>query len=121
MTKKELFEAAIEIVTNSDYEDKDEIVEFFIKEIDKIEARAEKAAERAAKRKAEGDALRETVKEALTDEYQTIDEIVAKIDDEEVTKAKVTARLTQLCSLGEAEKDTEKVESRKLTVYRLAN
>ena len=37
-------------------------------------------------------------------DYQTIDAIVAQIEGEDITKAKITARLTSLCKNGIAEK-----------------
>lgn len=88
------------------------------KTIEQINAKNEKAKERAAEKKAEGDELRAKIAAALTDEYQTGEEITAAIGDPEVTKAKVTARLTQLCKANEAHKTTVKTEDgRKLVAY----
>ena len=68
-----------------------------------------------------GDELREVVLSVLTDEFQSIDAITAQIEGEDVTKAKVTARLTQLVTAEKAVKDTIKGEDGRKTVhYKLA-
>ena len=120
MTKAMWFEEIKAVVEASDYERKDEAIEFIDKQLELIASKAEKARERAAKTKAEGDELREAVRAALTDEFQTIDDIVAQIAEEGVTKAKVTARLTQLVKAEMAEKDQIKADDgRKVMAYRL--
>jgi len=88
-----------------------------------LEKKAEKAKEKAAEKKAEGDELRAVVKAALTDEFQTREDIFNALEvDEDVTIAKVGARLTQLVTSGEAIKDSVKVEGSKSkkVVYKLA-
>ena len=70
--------------------------------------------------KAEGDELRAAVQAVLTQELQTIDAIVEQIECEDVTKAKVTARLTALVKAEVARKDTVKEGSRKIMAYALA-
>ena len=120
MTKAMWFEEIKAVVEASDYERKDEAVEFIDKQLELIASKAEKARERAAKTKAEGDELREAVRAVLTDEFQTIDDIVAQVAEEGVTKAKVTARLTQLVKAEMAEKDQVKADDgRKVMAYRL--
>lgn len=120
MTKAMWFEEIKAVVEASDYERKDEAAEFIDKQLELIASKAEKARERAAKTKAEGDELREAVKAVLTDEFQTIDDIVAQVAEEGVTKAKVTARLTQLVKAEMAEKDQVKADDgRKVMAYRL--
>lgn len=120
MTKAMWFEEIKAVVEASDYEKKDEAAEFIDKQLELIASKAEKARERAAKTKAEGDELREAVRAVLTDEFQTIDDIVAQVAEEGVTKAKVTARLTQLVKAEMAEKDQVKADDgRKVMAYRL--
>ena len=120
MTKTMWFEEIMAVVEESDYERKDEAVEFIDKQLELIASKAEKAKERAAKTKAEGDELRESVRAVLTEEFQTIDDIVAQVAEEGVTKAKVTARLTQLVKTEMAEKDQVKADDgRKVMAYRL--
>ena len=119
ITKVDMFNAIADFIANTDWERKDEAIEFIEKQIDQLKAKAEKAKSRAEEKKIEGDELREAVANALTNEPQTIDaitDIVAEIFD--VTKAKVTARLTQLVKLGEATKEQVKIDSRKIMVYK---
>lgn len=120
MTKAMWFEEIKAVVETSDYERKDDAIEFIDKQLELIASKAEKARERAAKVKAEGDELREAVRAVLTDEFQTIDDIVAQVAEEGITKAKVTARLTQLVKAEMAEKDQIKADDgRKVMAYRL--
>lgn len=122
MTKKDYFEMIKGIVTESNVENKNELNYFLDAQIESINNKAEKARERAAAKKAEGDELRETVKSVLTNDFQTAEEITSKINDEEVSKAKVIARLTQLVKLGEAVKESTKTEDNKSRMtYKLAD
>lgn len=120
MTKAMRFEQIKAVIEASDVEQKDEMLEFIDAQMAALAAKAEKAKERAAARKAEGDELRAVVKACLTDEFQPIDDIVVKIEGEDVTKAKVTARLTQLVKTEEAVKEQIKVGDRKVMAYKLA-
>lgn len=113
ITKKEYFEMLKDLVNESDVENKGELIYFIESQIASIETKAAKAKERAEAKKAEGDELRETVKSVLTNEFQDAETITALINDEEVTKNKVIARLTQLVNLGEVEKTDVKNESGK--------
>ena len=118
VTKKEYY---VMLKENAEVENKDELVEFIDKQVKLLEDKAAKAKEKAAEKRAEGDELRATVEATLTEEYQTIADITAQIDDEEVSKAKVTARLTQLVKEGLAVKEEAKTEDgKKVMVYRKA-
>ena len=120
VTKRDYYEMLKEIVLNANVEGATELVEFIDKQVSLIDSKAEKAKARNAEKKANGDELREAVQNVLTDEFQTIDAIVAQIEGEEVTKAKVTARLTALVNNGIAEKtDVKDDEGRKLKAYKL--
>ena len=119
MTKAMWYEELKGIVAASDYEQKDEITEFIDKQIEYLAAKAEKAKARAEEKRTEGDAMREAVYAALTNELMTIDEIVPKVEGEDITKAKVTARLTQLCKAGLITKEQVKVDGRKIMAYKL--
>lgn len=122
ITKKDWYAQIRTVVEASDNEQKDGILAFIDHEVELLEAKAAKAAERAASKKADGDELRNAVQAVLTDELQTIDVITAQIDGEDVTKAKVTARLTQLVKAGVAAKDMVKTEDgRKVTAYKLGS
>ena len=120
ITKRDYYEMLKEIVLNANVEGATELVEFIDKQVSSIDSKAEKAKARNAEKKANGDELREAVQNVLTDEFQTIDAIVSQIEGEEITKAKITARLTSLVKNGIAEKtDVKDDEGRKLKAYKL--
>ena len=120
ITKKDYFAMVAEIVDNSNAENKDELMEFIEKQVEALDKKAAKAKERAANKKAEGDELREVIATVLTDEFQTADEITAQVEGEDITKAKVVARLTQLVKARIAVKEQIKVDSAKKMAYKLA-
>lgn len=120
ITKRDYYEMLKEIVLNANVEGTTELVEFIDKQVSLIDSKAEKAKARNAEKKANGDELREAVQSVLTDEFQTIDAIASQIEGEEITKAKITARLTSLVKNGIAEKtDVKDDEGRKLKAYKL--
>lgn len=102
-------------------EDNEVIVEFCDKEIAALGAKAEKAKARAAAKKAEGDELRAIVASVLTTEPMIAEDVLAAITGvEDLTKAKVIARLTQLYKAGEAVKTEVTVDGKKRMAYSLA-
>ena len=108
MTKREVFEAII-TATNAgsvtvEGMTSEEVVAFFENEMGNLDKRAERSRATAAKKREAGDALTETVKGILTDDFQTIADIVAQIEGEDVTASKVTYRLNALVKEGYAEK-----------------
>ena len=108
MTKREVFEAII-TATNAgsvavEGMTSEEVVAFFENEIGNLDKRAERSRATAAKKREAGDALTETVKSILTDDFQTIADVVAQIEGEDVTASKVTYRLNALVKEGYAEK-----------------
>ena len=125
VTKKNYFEALRGLVetqeTVGEYAVAD-VLDFIDTAIAQIDAKAAKEKERAAEKKAEGDALREAVLAVITDEFQPGDVITAKVveatGDEELTKSKITARLTRLVKLGQVVK--EEVKDAKKMGYKLA-
>lgn len=122
LTKKDYYNLIKETIEKIDVEAKDELMEFIDKQIAQIETKAEKAKARASEKKAAGDELREVVKSVLTKELQTSEAITEKIQDEEVSKAKVIARLTQLVKLGEVEKaDVKTEDGRSVKAYKLVD
>lgn len=74
-----------------------------------MEAKANKAKERAAEKRAEGDELRGVVASLLTEEFQTVDQIKAQIEGDDLTNAKIIARLSALVKAGEAHKTDLKI------------
>ena len=101
------------------------IVEFCDNEIALLDSKAEKAKARNAKKKAEGDALLTAVADVLTEDFQTIADITGKIDSDDVTNAKVQARLKKLVDSGVAVKEQISIEvdgkKTKKMGYALAN
>ena len=122
ITKREYFEEIKAIVEATEVENKTDIVEFIDKQLELLASRAEKAKERAEKKKDAGDTIRAAVLAVVTEDLQTADEIAAQVEveGEEITKAKVVARLTQLVKAELIVKDTVKVDARKLVAYKLA-
>ena len=114
MTNVEFYEAIMNMDTVSD-EMKEKAAALHEKEV----KAAEKAKERAAK-KAEGDDLRARVEAVLTDSPQTVNDILAALDDETLTPAKVVARLTQLRKFEKVTKEEVRVDGRSLVAYKLA-
>lgn len=100
--------------------------DFVNHEIELLDKKAESAAKRAADKKVAGDALRDRIYGVLSDsEFKTIAEIVKELGDPDVSAQMVTARLTQLGSLGQIEKDSVTVpaageggKARKVVAYR---
>lgn len=104
----------------TDREDRADLLEFIDKQIEALEARKAAAAKRAEKKRAESDALTDAVLAQIGDELITVDEIVVALDDENVTRNKVTARLGKLVKAGLIVKDTVKVDGNKRMAYKLA-
>lgn len=112
MTKKEKFALAAELLA-----DNAELVEFFNDEIAKLDAKAEKAKVRAAEKRAEGDELYKAVIACVGSEPMTREAVFEAMGDEELTVAKVGARLSQGVKNGELVKSTEKVDGKNKVVY----
>lgn len=105
ITKRDRFEEIKALLA-----DNADIVEFCDNEIALLDGKAEKAKARNAKKKAEGDVLLTAVADVLTEDFQTIADITGKIDGDDVTNAKVQARLKKLVDSGVAVKEQISVE-----------
>lgn len=125
ITKKDFFAAIRTMVEGADAVNTipaDKVLEFIDTQVAQIDAKAAKAKERAGEKKAEGDALRAEVAAHITAEFQTADDITALVEGfEDITKAKVVARLTQLVNAGTVAKEQVKVGDRKVMAYKLAD
>ena len=123
MTKVEMFENIRGYLNGNEMTCSiDEAIEFIDKQIEQLEAKAAKAKYRAAAKRADGDVLRETVFQCVDAKPKTIDEITADViniaeDASDITKAKVTARLTQLVKNGSVVKEQTKIGTRKIMSY----
>lgn len=120
ITKTQMFEAIKAVIEVSEAPEKEDMVAFIDHQVELIAGKAAKAKERAAAKKTEGDVLRAAVQAVLTDEAQLIDDITAQVEGEDVTRSKVTARLTQLVKAGVAVREEIKIDKSKKTAYRLA-
>lgn len=124
VTKAMKFEMIKNIINAAEMTDEDKtmLLEFCDDQLTALAAKAAKAKEQAIQKKAESDALTSTIADCLTEEYQTVAEIMTNFaDDEEITKAKVVSRLGKLVRDGVADKETVKTdENKKVVAYRLA-
>lgn len=112
MTKKEKFALIAELVA-----DNAELVDFCNDEIAKLDAKAEKAKAKAAEKKAAGDELYAAVVDCLTADAQTAEAILEQIEGEDLTVAKIRARLSQAVKNGVANKESIKVDGGKSKVH----
>ena len=120
ITKRDNFNTIIEVLTSAGRED---LAAVIAHEIELLDNKAAKAKATAAKKKVEGDALRDAVEAVLTDELQTIADVTAKVEGEDITTAKVQFRLNALVNAGIASKEQVTVgegdSKRKLMAYKL--
>ena len=102
--------------------DVDTVVAWAQKKITQLDNKAVKAKENAAKKKAEGDALTEAILEAVTDEFESIGDIAARIEGEDVTASRVAYRLNAAAKAGTLEKGELVIEGdkgkRRVVAYR---
>lgn len=90
-----------------------ELIDFLDRQITSLKNKAIKAKEKAEQKKNEGDILKFAIRDILTEENQTMDEILNQLEIEDISKAKVAARLGQLIKAGEASKTEVKTEDGK--------
>lgn len=115
-TKKQLYTELLAVVNEVmlEPEKKENYAAFIEHELELIEKREE-----AKKAKKKEDTLILEVYDLLDNELQTLDDIMTSFEDQpEVTRAKVTNRLSTLVKDKMVEKDQVKVGSRKLSAYR---
>ena len=121
ITKKDNFNAIIEVLTEVGREDLADVIKH---EIELLDAKSSKAKARAAEKKAENDALTDIVISVLGEDFETIPAITDKVIevDETATVSKVQYRLVQLVKSGAAESSEIKVsdgtKSRTLKGYK---
>ncbi len=115
MTNREKFVLMAELVAENT-----ELVEFCNDQIAKLDAKALKAREKAAERKAQGDELYAAVVSVLTSEPQTAEQVLEQIEGDELTVAKIRARLSQAVKNGAANKESVKIEGKAKMCYTVA-
>lgn len=134
ITKRNMYEALVNFANSGaltfateegDYVvSNEELAAFAENEIALLDKKAVKAKERAATKKAGADELAEAVYATLGEEFETIADIVARIEGEDVTVGKIQYRLRALVDAGKAEKTEltipggEGVKTRKVKGYR---
>ena len=131
ITKREHYATLVELISDAraagfvNY-DFDDLTSFIANELELLDKKAASAKAREEKRRAEGDELRDAVQNVLTaDAFMVVSDIHALVGNEEITPAKVVARLTQLVKAGVVVKEAMTVKAedgkqRKLMGYRLA-
>ena len=120
VTNKEMFTKIKDALMASNVEGKEDLIAFIDGRIALIDKKAAKAAETAAEKKNELDELCEVVKSILGTEPRTADDVFAQVSGEDVTIAKVRARLTKLEKAGIAVKTDVKVDGKSKKAYTLA-
>ena len=120
VTKKDMF---AEIITLARENGRVDIEEFCEVQIEQLNRKAEKAKERKAEKAAKGDVLKDAIAAVLTEDLQTAADITEKVMGaaEEVSRAKVVARLTKLVKEGVAGKMQVKVDKKRVMAYALAD
>ena len=101
----------------------DDVLDFIDRQVALLDKRAAASKERAAKKRAASDELTELIYTMIfeAEDFITADDIVEKIGDEEVTKNKVTARVSKLIKAGRVAKEQVKLEDgKKRMAYRIA-
>ena len=119
-TKIDLFLELKAAVERDNTVNKDELVDFIDKEIEILEKRKVAAKERAEKKKSESDALTDEIFALVTEEVKTVEAILEGLDDEDITRNKVTARLGKLVKAGLVVKESVKVDGNRRMAYRRA-
>jgi hypothetical protein len=121
ITKKDMYNGIIATLTENFGDEVQDYVTFLQGEIDILDNRAAKEKARRAEKKAEADALKDAVKDTVYKADGAItaqaiaDELAEEFED--VTKAKVTYRATQLVKEGEIYKTQIKIDGRKVVAY----
>lgn len=106
-------EITVDGVTSAD------IIAYANTTIEQMENKKAKAREKAAEKKLEGDEAENRILGILTNEFQTGDDITKLLNDDELTKSKVIARLTNLCNKGTVVKEPMKIGKSNKMAYKL--
>lgn len=93
MTKKENFVAINALLNELGHE---EFNTFIAREIELLDKKSSYKSSKPTKRQVENEVLKERIAEILTDEGQTVTEILAQIGDSSLTNQRVSALLRQM-------------------------
>ena len=121
MTNREIYDVIDTVFATIDREDKNDVLAWVEKQRAALDRKNEKAKERAANKRSEGDALRGRIEGLLTETPMTINEILMSLDEDDLTPAKISSRMTQLIKAGKANKEKVKVDGRTLMGYTIAS
>ena len=123
ITKRDTFEDIIRFVKGEDMAccTPEQIIEMCEKEIASLDKRSARAKERAEIEKAANDELADKVFALLTSDFQTIADIAAQFDDEDVTTSKIQYRLTKLVEYGKAIKTQVEIPATETSKKRTLN
>lgn len=113
-TERQAFEATMNMMKNGaatcikDGEETvipaEELLEWYKNKLEKLDARAAKERVRREEQKAAGDELEQEIFEMMTEEPITCDEIVERLDNEDITVGKVRYRVSALARKGKVAK-----------------
>ncbi len=134
MTKRNFYDALINFANGGEFAyataegdmkvDMNAVATFATHEIELLDKKADKAKATAKAKNAATDDLTEAVANVLNSEFQTIADVTAQIEGDQVTTSKVQYRLNALVKGGHAEKTevtipaTEGHKARKAMAYR---
>ena len=122
LTDRKIYTAIVE--GTFDDLDTDAIVAWAEKKIAQLDHKAAKAKETAAAKKAEGDELANAVLAAVSDEFESIADIAARVEGSDVTVSKIAYRLNAAAKAGKLEKGELTIDGdgkkRRVVAYRLA-
>ena len=98
----------------------EDVITFCENELELLAKKTARAKEAAAKKRAEGDEITAVVRDALsTEDFEPISVIADRINDENISKAKIVSLLRNLIECGEAEKQEMTTDDkRKVMSYR---
>ena len=128
MTKTEYFKAIKDMIMTAqgvDQETINDYASFIDLQISQIEQKAVKAKERAEKKKAEADPLYGAVRDYVIEanDFVSAAQIVEALKDsfEELSRQKVSARLSKGVNSGEYVKEERTVDGKRMMMYKLSN
>lgn len=117
MTRKACYE---KLLTMEAVQADAEIVDVLNAEITALTKRTEREKKNREAKNPEGDTLKPVVLSVMTHDWQTVDAIMAKINDDSATRQKVINRIGNLVNEGLVQKAVEKTEDKTVTTYALA-
>ena len=116
VTARENFEAIKNfVIENGNNED---WVAFLDAQITKLDNKSAKAKEKRAEKAAEPDPFLDAIAGAIGDEPITADEIVAKLNLEDLTRNKVTSRIAKLEGIEKVDIKVENAEGKTVKILR---